>query len=106
MPKMNGNFGKCSECAKVSLLSNGLAGVGRSCRNKCSEIFDALNRIAGEQKLAHLLDVEPTIRSSFERSVVQIETVYVDVSNQPGRQKCKSRPGAALRPATEATGGI
>ena len=43
------------------------------------EILDLVNLVFGEQELAELMNVEPLVRCAFECSVVEVETIYIDI---------------------------
>jgi hypothetical protein len=69
------------------------------------KVFNFSDGVLGKQQLAKLADVDPPIRGLLEGSVVEIEPVDINVRDDICLQKCKSRPKAASRPATEATRG-
>ena len=95
-----------SQRAQIELLPRRLVRIIRPGAHQRRKVFNFSDGVLGKQQLAKLADVDPPIRGLLEGSVVEIEPVDINVRDDIRLQKCKSRPKAASRPATEATGGI
>ena len=106
MPVVNGKAGESSERPEVELLPHGLIGVIGTGTHPRREILDFRDGVFGKQKLTELSHIHPPIWCFAEGSVVEVKPVYVHIGCNKSLQTCKSRPEAASRPATEATGGI
>jgi hypothetical protein len=106
MPQVDGKPGQGPKRSEIELLPYCLIRIARARRHQGGEIFDFPDRVSREQQLAERPQVDPLIAGFAKRSVVEVEAVNINVCCYTGLQTCKSRPEAASRPATEATGGI
>ena len=72
----------CSERSQVELLPYWLIQVAGAGRDKCGEILDLPNCVSRNKKLTEFLRVEPAKTRIAQRSIVEVEAVYVDVCGQ------------------------
>ena len=54
-------------------------GILRACAHSCSEIMDFLNCVLREHDLSETAQVEPLVGGLLQRSVIEIETVDVNI---------------------------
>ena len=70
------------------------------------EVFNTLHVIGGKHPTVKRFEVQPTIGSISETSIIEIESVDVDVGAHGGRPKKQRPSGDGLAPCAEALGGI
>ena len=97
MAQMDGNPPQGAKGTGVQLLPCRLIRVAGPRGHQRRVIFDFGDGVPGRQQLAEPAHVEPLVGRFAERSVVQIEAVYIDVCGCTGLQTCKScREAASL----------
>src|SRR5262249_5906295 len=71
---------QCAESIEENLLSAGSVGITRPGAHAGGKIPDGLDRIIAVQQPPRQLDkIEPFVRATLERPIVEIEAIYVHV---------------------------
>ncbi len=76
---MDSHQRQCSKCPQIQILALRCARIVVKTYYTCGEVPNEMDVRARQQHLAHCLQVKPSILSSFERAIVEIEAVNVDV---------------------------
>lgn len=112
---MDSEIGNGLDCTNKGLLTHTLLGVVRARLNERSKIADFVYlKVWWQGFAAELSEIQPFVGSILQAAIVEIEPINIDVGSSQGwrdatqilklLRKCRSRPEAALRPASEPTG--
>ena len=101
------HVGQRCQGPKVDLLPSRLTGVVGQRGDPCSEVPDAVNPIAGKQMATEFREVDPSVGGPFERAVVEVEAVNVNVRRQRSLpETLKARLASGLQhPSPKLRGG-
>ena len=99
---------KCLEGTEIYLLAERLAWVVRSREHPRSEVFDPHDIVFGGEDLPrHSKNIQPSVRSAFQGTIIEVESVNIDYSSHRSLSKARAVPcGAALHPFAEAIRGL
>src|SRR5687768_3838221 len=91
---MDGKIRNCLQRSNVGPLTLALPHIWGPRSHQRSEVSDAVNRVSGQESPAQKRDVEPPQGGAFECTVVEIESVDVDVRAHKSRGPFSRGPRA------------
>lgn len=85
---MNLEVRQCTEGSNIHILTNWLLGVVGEGYHTSGEVADEINVVSREQLFTNRTKIKPLERSALHRSMIEIESIYVDVQSGKTCQKC------------------
>lgn len=86
VPEMELDPGKRLQRPQIRLLPHVAARLVQQRTNARSEVSDLPDVVFGQQKVAERTDVQPPVRRTLQRAVVEVKSIDIHVRHGPGRR--------------------